>query len=435
MTATFSHVRLIGFAIPTTPAEVVGVGDVTGSGAVAGTYRAYEGLQDDIDARLEVLESAVKIAFSQISGQAAGGVLNIFVVPEFYWHGTLGPYVFGTGEEDPAELILAQLQQRFPATDYPDTLFVFGSVISAQVDDLAAVLQDSSVQVRNQVVKSLGEGWIASTGAIQGLIFDMLINFVKQGHSYPKVEVRNRALVVGSERLSGVLGGFSSTSLMTEKYFASNEDFLLWDVTGKQVITEQSVAYPALDLSGGDLKVSANDAKAIFDVADGSATVAVEICLDHADHRLRRSVARSPWPTGKDHVGLHLIPSCGMQLHTASIAAGAGGLAFNCDGLYGLDGGISGEATTGSPAGVDSIHVSYIDGKNTTYGAHTQLTRVVKAAVGGDSAAPGAADAQFLAPQVDVTVLPVPRTDTTDAVFAGGPGAVHIYGLGTPLEL
>lgn len=429
-----SKVRFAGFAIPTTPSSIVGVGDVDGSGAVAGTYPALADSKSDIDARLDVMEAAVKAAFEQIDSQSDEDVLNVFVAPEFYWHSDIGPYVFGQDEPDPAEYILDQLESRFTAEKYPRTLFIFGTVISAQVDNLEAVLNDSSVIERNKVVRTIGEGWVNSTGAIQDALFDMMVNFVKLGHAYPKVEVRNRALIVGSENLLSVTGDMRTRSLTTEKYFASNEDFLLWDVTGKPVITEQMVAYPVLDLSGGDLKQSVGDAKAIFRMEEGP-NIGVEICLDHSDHRLRRSAARSPWPVKGAGVDLHLIPSCGMQLHPASIAAASGGLAFNCDGLYGLDNAKSGEVVSGDVGGVQSVHVSYIDGDDTTYGAHTQLSRVVTGPVGGDSAKPGAKNAVLEVPKVDVTVIPVDRTAEIHTVFAGGPGSVHIYGLKEPLSI
>lgn len=431
----YSKVRFIGFAIPTTPSSIVAIGDVDGSGAVAGTYPAFSDQTQDIDARLDVMQSAVDTAFAEVEkAESTDDTLNVFVAPEFYWHSDIGPYVYSDEAKDPADAILEALRDRFTAEKYPNTMFIFGTVISAHVENLDAILNDSSVIERNKVVQAIGEAWTNSTGAIQDALFDMMVNFVKLGHSYPKVEVRNRALIVSSDPLVGVTGDLNATALTTEKYFASNEDFLLWDVTGKSVITEQTVAYPQLDLSGGDLKQDPLDAKAIFDLSGGP-TLGVEICLDHSDHRLRRSAAISPWPAEGDGVQMHLIPSCGMQLHPASVAAISGGLAFNCDGLYGLDGATSGETISGDVGGVQSLHTSYIDGDDTTYGAHTQLTRVIDGPVGPDSANPGSRNATFSVPEVDSLVASVPRTATVDEVFAGGPGAVHIYGLKQPLTI
>jgi hypothetical protein len=46
--------------------------------------------------------------------------------------------------------------------------------------------------------------------------------------------------------------------MTTEKYFDSNADFILYDVTGRtDVVTEQMTAYPQIDLTDGDLKQAA----------------------------------------------------------------------------------------------------------------------------------------------------------------------------------
>lgn len=430
----YKKVRFVGFAIPTTPSSVVAVGSLAGAGAVAGTYPAFADRDKDIAARLDVMASAVDVAFEQINKQDNDGVLNIFVAPEFYWHSDIGPYVFAPGDTDPADEILAKLADRFPADKYPDTVFVFGTVISAQLENLEAVLNDPNFVQRNNVVKALGDAFVEATGGIQGAIFSMLLNFVQLGHTYPLVEVRNRALIVGSELFEGIGTPLKTSSMTTEKYCASNEDFLLWDVTGKPVITEQSVAYPNIDLSGGDFKVTEGDQKAIFNVADGP-TVAVEICLDHSDQRVRKSAPQSPWPSASDGIDLHIVPSCGMQLQPPAVATKSGGLAFNADGLSGLDGVKGGTVVSGDAGGVQSVHVSYIDGDETVYGAHTQLTRVVTGPVGGNSGAPGAKNATFEAPKVDVNIYPVARTTEVDEVFAGGPGAIHIYGLTEALDI
>ncbi|MFV0320733.1 MAG: hypothetical protein ACK5IN_10330 [Microbacterium sp.] len=433
----YDKVRFIGYAIPTTPADMVAVGDPNGTGAVAGTYRAAEDVQVDIQARAKVLKSAVDTAKAAAPDDPS--VLNVFVAPEFFWHGTMGPYVHKPGEEDPADAILAVLQEQFPAEAYPNFLLVLGTVISAEVADIDAVFASTSTTVRNDIVKALGEGWIASSGPLSLVIFDMFVNFAKNGHAYPSVEVRNRALVLSSTPIDGVTAGLGVQALTTEKYYDSNEDFLLWDVTGKPVITEQMTAYPVLDTSAGDFKVDAFDPYAIFTVPNGDQpiTVGVEICLDHSDHRLRESAKTSPWPSAASGIDLHLIPSCGMQLHPSSVAAKAGGWAFNTDGQYVLGATAqAGDAQRGVVAGVDSIYTDYADAASSAYGAHTQLARVKTEAVGADENAPGSHNATFqAAPDVAVTVLEVEAAPNHDEFFAGGPGVIHIYGKDSPLPL
>jgi len=437
-TSAYEKVRFVGYAIPTTPADMIAVGDPNGTGSVAGTYRASPDTSIDIDARLRQLKEAVDATVSVLPDPPDPTVLTVFVAPEFYWHGRMGPYVFSRDEEDPAELILTALQAAFPVRDYPHFLFVFGSVITTRVDDLEAVFAASSTRVRNDVVKALGQSWRATSGPLSLVILDMIVDFVKNCHAYPNVEVRNRALIVSGGDLNGVLDEFGSATLTTEKYFDSNEDFLLWDVTNQPVITEQMTAYPVLDLSGGDFKKDAHDSKAIFRVgASAPSNVAVEICLDHTDRRLRKSIDRNPWPERADGIDLHIVPSCGMQLHPSAVAARAGGWAFNCDGQYGLGVPLSaGVAQSGEIAGVTCVYADYVSPADAVYSAHSQLARVGRAAKVGDEMAPGAMNAGFDAvPDVDVRIIPVPAIADLDGYFSGGAGALHIYGTVNPLPM
>ena len=349
----------------------------------------------------------------------------------------MGPYLYAPGEPDPAEVIRAELERLFPLEEYPDFLFVFGSALSAEVGDIDVVLSSSSATVRNTAVRALGECWRNADGPMGLVVLDTLVNFIKNAHAYPLVEVRNRAFVLGPGPFDGIVEQLGDRSLTTEKYFDSNEDFLLWDVTGKAVITEQMAAYPILDLSGGDFKADPSDPCALFRLPDSEVTVGVEICLDHSDYRLRRTTAISPWPKRGDGIDLHLIPSCGMQLHPASVAARAGGWAFNVDGQYALgDPAQSGTGQTGVPDGVPSAFTDYVDGGSVDHAAHTQLARIARGPHGANVNRPGSHDATFEpAPEADVTVLPVPPTRDVGVYFAGGPGAVHIYGCARPLPL
>lgn len=426
-------VRFIGFAIPTVPADMVDVGNPNGPGSVAGTYRALASNDSDIAARADIIHAAVDRAFAQIPNNDPS-VLNVFVAPEFYWHGTQGPYAFAPGETDPITTIFDALTSRLTADKYPNTLFILGTAISTQVEDLDEVLSNPEIVIRNELVKTIGEAWRHSTGAQKAKVFSLLETFIEFAHANPKLEVRNRALIISTAQAHSIGGNnFTNTAVTTEKYFASNEDFLLWDVTDKSVVTEQTVSYPVLDLSRGDIKESATDVKSIFDVAEN--TVGVEICLDHSDQRLRKSAFSSPWPSGHNAIALHLIPSCGMQLHPASVAARSGGIAFNCDGQYALSPSDYGTAHAGTVGGVASLHVDYSTDGDTPYQAHTQLSRIVNGPIGGDSAAASSSNATFEVPDTDVTIIPLEETSALSTVFAGGAGALHIYGLTKPLSL
>ncbi|HWI64468.1 MAG TPA: hypothetical protein VNT75_21770 [Symbiobacteriaceae bacterium] len=442
-TSNHSTIRFIGFSIPTTPGDLVSIGDPNGPGAVAGMYLGNDDLLTDIEARIAVLKNAVDAAKAQLpAGEDPTQVTNLFVAPEFFFHGTQGPYVYESIDEDPVSVILAKLTATFNATDYPNWTFVCGSAVTAQIDNINNLYASNSVTVRNAVVESLSKQWLEAFGPLNGVIFDMLVNFIKNCHSYPVIEVRNRALIVSNILLDAPGKELNTNTMTTEKYYVSNEDFLLYETSGNpRVVTEQMTAYPFIDLTSGDLKQSAYDKYAIFRQNYGAGNFptymdfGVEICLDHSDVRLRRNIDNEPFPLPTDAVHVQIIPSCGMQIQPASVAADANGFVFNCDGQYSLDT-TSAQTQQGNMNGVQSIYTNYAVSGNSNYQAHTQLARVQVPAHGGDPNRHTSANATFqtLDP-TDTAVVPVPATPDLDQYFAGGSGAVHIYGLKTPYIL
>jgi hypothetical protein len=57
-------------------------------------------------------------------------------------------------------------------------------------------------------------------------------------------------------------------------------------------------------------------------------------------------------------------------------------------------------------------------------------------ATGGDPDATGSTNATFMTlPATDITLIPVQPIANLSSVFAGGPGALHIYGLNTPYQM
>jgi hypothetical protein len=443
MSQRYSKIRFIGYAIPTTPANMVAIGNPNGPGAVAGTYLGLTDFQADVRARIAVLKNAAEVARAALPpGEAPGSVLNLFVAPEFYFHGTQGPYLYGHDDPDPADFILDELRQAFPASDFPDWTLVCGSAITSRVQDIGAILASNSTQVRNAVVQSLSEQWLAAFGPLNGVVFDMLVNFIKNCHGYPCMEVRNRAMIVSNVALDTPTHSLGADRMTCEKYFVSNEDFILYDTTGrKDVVTEQMTAYPFIDLSHGDLKATAKDKYAIFRQNYGPENFpqyvdfGVEICLDHSDVRLRRNIDHEPWPQPVDALHVQIIPSCGMQIAAPSVAADAMGFVFNCDGQYALDA-TNGTASAGLQSGVQCVYANYIDSTNPAYAGHTQLARVQQPAVGGDPNRSGSNNASFQTLETDgMAVLPVPVIPELAQCFAGGQGAVHVYGLQLPYSL
>ena len=94
----------------------------------------------------------------------------------------------------------------------------------------------------------------------------------------------------------------------------------------------RSMLDPVDDLEGRTLAL-AGDADTLEIDDDGLFTMngvsfGLEICLDHAKHRLVRACARSG-----AKVQVQLVPSGGMEIHEESICVEPGGLVFHCDGL------------------------------------------------------------------------------------------------------
>lgn len=441
--AKHSKIRFIGYTIPTTPANMVAIGNPNGPGAVAGTYLASVDLASDIAARIAVLKNAVEAAKAALQGQDnSDEVSNIFLAPEFFFHGQQGPYIFDHETPDPVELILAELAKVFTKEDYPNWTFIFGSAITAKVANITQIYAANSTSVRNNVVEALSKQWLAAFGPLQGVVFDMLVNFIKNCHSYPSLEVRNRALIISNIALDTPSKPLNTHAMTSEKYFCSNEDFLLYDVTGNtNIVTEQMTAYPYIDLSNGDLKHSAFDKHAIFRQNYGADNFpqymdfGIEICLDHSDVRLRSNIDNEPFPANGDALHVQLIPSCGMQISLASIAADTNGFVFNCDGQYALDSSIS-QALQGTLSGVNCIYANYVDAQNNNYAGHTQLARVATPAQGGDPNRSTSQNATLQTLQAsDLTIITPPYLANLHHHFAGGIGQVHIYGKDQPYTL
>lgn len=439
MSNNYSKIRFIGYAIPTTPGNLIPIGNPNGPGAVAGTYLGNPDMKTDIDNRILVLKNAVDIAKNALPSEDPASIINLFVAPEFYFHGVEGPYVYSDTETDPADFVLQKLQETFPASEYPNWTFVFGSAITAQVANLQNVYDSNYAEIRNSVVRNLSENWQKAYGPLQDVVFDMLVNFIKNCHSYPNMEVRNRAMIVSNIALSSSSTNepFESPTMSTEKYFVSNEDFLLYEASTppKQVVTEQMTAYPMIDLSGGDLKRSERDQFSVFRQNYGSGNFpnymdfGIEICLDHSDVRLRRNIKNEPWSNpAVDNIHVQIIPSCGMQIVAESVAADKNGFVFNCDGQYNLDATTTPQANVQS--GVNCAYTNYI--QNSTYSAHTQLATVLQPATGPNPAPDGSNNATFQQMQTtDVVSIPVTATPLGNDFgnyFAGGTGQVHIYG-------
>ncbi|MDW5290097.1 hypothetical protein [Formosa sp. PL04] len=436
----YNKIRFIGYAVPTTPADVVDIGNPNGPGAVAGYYLANTNIHADIDARIAIMKNAIELAASKLPA-SDGTTLNLFVAPEFYFHGVHGPYIYTDKSNDPVTYLKQQLESSFNNETYKDWTFVFGSCITTLVKDIDSVLASESALTKNSIVENLSKNWLDSYGPLKGVILDMLINFIKNSHGYPNCEVRNRSVIISHAQVTTPDKTVSANAMITEKYYCSNEDYLLYSTNGSKVVTEQMVAYPIIDLSTGDAKHAVDDMYAIFNQngTAGTTQMAVEICLDHADVRLRKNTDNLS--DSVTSINVQIMPSCGMQIIGESIAAGANGFVFNCDGQYFLNGNATGAEAIKM---VNSVYANYsnhetYNGRAISYGAHTQFAQVLAGPIKGNPISSGASNAvtkkQTSTDCLKVYPVTVPEHLNFSDYFAGGPGEIHIYGSEIPFDL
>jgi hypothetical protein len=395
-----------------------------------------EDLEQDLRARIRILQNAVDTAKKALPSNDAQLVNNIFMAPEFYFHGPLGAYVYQSEEDDPAVRALALLAETFNAEEYPNWTFVFGTMTSAKVANIDAVFASPSVQMRKRLVESLALNAQAEFGNARSVTEQILNETIADLRVNPAVEVRDRALIFSNIDLQ-IQGNSETFNKMTsDKYFLSPIDFVLFETNNQNVITEEMVAYPHIDLSDGDVKKSPYDPYAIFRQNYGEDNVpayvdfGLEICLDHDDARLRKTMSSGNQPKVSDLVHIHLIPSSGSAIMQQCVVADHNGFVFNVDGWCAYD-----ESSTpqqGDVNGVQSLYVSYhtVEG-GTQYASHSQLARVNNPAKGSDPNYNSADFQELNVDNVGVLKVPLPTLDCGEFndYFAGGTGAIHIFGI------
>jgi hypothetical protein len=430
-----SKIRFIGYALPTAPA---GVNPVGATGKMEGTYAGHANMENDVRQRVQALQSAVNVAKQNLPpDEDANSVLNVFMAPEFFFHGVMGPYVYTSDEEDPAAFTMDALKAAFPASEFPNWTFVFGTILSSQVENIQNVFSSESAQMRNRIIKALSDDSQRIYGMLQKVVEDFLNDFVQVCQAFPLVVVRDRALIVSNVVLDSpkVPAPLAARGMTTDKYFVSALDLVVVPTQETPpVITLQMANYPRIDLSDGDLKVSPFDEYSIFrqNYGPGSAVpyldFGVEICLDHYDFRLRRNLDREPFLNKSGDIHIQLIPSSGMSISLPSVAAGADGFVFNCDGMSAFDNNVTPQIS--SENGLQSLYANYFGTPgSTTYAAHTQLARVKTGPVKGRPNLPDSKNATFFTLDVkSVSIIPLNAIEGHDVIFSGGPGALHLYG-------
>ena len=394
MAAAFTHVQFIGYAIPTTPHVSVSVGFPS---YVEGRYVGMDPPLVDIGARIELTMHAVERTLRSGAVDPSPSTLKVFVMPEFSFRGKWGAY-----DDVPFDYLTffrSELARIVADPVFEGWLFIFGTIVNAtgyirdqnpNLDAIARVRENLAVALANTLLTAQN----ANDTALANYASGALGNFTSFCQTYPLYTVTDTTYVAAG----GVPDPRYPEGLTVEKEFLSCEDFVL-NLYGR-AFGEEDVKYPCVNNENGENKESAWDDLSIFTIH--GIRFGIEICLDHACHRLRSNKV-----TGTEHVQIQIVPSCGMQIVQSSVVAAAGGLVFNCDGQYG--------AANASNA----ICWPAASGQ-----AHTQIAQVVTPCVGN---VPGTDDAVLTKPDA-LCVRTLPMEDLfASSLYAYGAGEVHVY--------
>ncbi|MBI3712340.1 MAG: hypothetical protein HY253_05165, partial [Burkholderiales bacterium] len=182
-----SAVRFIGYAISTFPAQLR-------DGLGGGDYLGNVSVERDLEMRVCILKNAIDTARAQLPvNESVGNVNNIFLVPEFFFHGPQGPYLFSHADEDPMITLKRLLVQYFPLNDYANWTLVLGTAITAKVADPKRLFESSSVRVRNETVKFLIDQEQKARSALSQIVTNTLKSFIQDCQNIPDVAVRGRS--------------------------------------------------------------------------------------------------------------------------------------------------------------------------------------------------------------------------------------------------
>ncbi len=275
--------------------QCVGYELYTGPRFINRSRKDYPGILsefDDIAQRLAWIGQVVDVAQKAVPGKnktSDGTILRICMMPEFLMRGAMGAYDMRTIDAG-----IRQLQTLVGDARYADWLFVFGTLVGRShptedgLDGGRIIDREGPVETYN-ICPVVRGGWNAD------------------GTDDPRARVAATSVVM-KEHLSGI-------------------DFIR--------TTENDGAWARVDYlppvrgggAGRERQRWGDDGAANFTIQ--SVTFGLEICLDHAQGRLKDSPPR----TGEPLVQVQLIPSCGMSIQTDAVVAMAGGWVFNVDGF------------------------------------------------------------------------------------------------------
>lgn len=343
----YTTVQFVGYVLSTIPAlkeSVEGMSDWE-------TYLGKEDDTEDINTRLKLISKVLKISISKAVSD--NNTLKIFVIPEFFWRGKRGAYQYKNPNKDEIyekiknglEDIIKRCAEeqndyRFNPSDW---LFVFGSVLTTPVsshivtdiDKVLAKTGDDFLNVYSLIKKNSNGNSIGSLSRLLRIadkaevadttddekLSSLLADVLDMSDSLATQTIYNRSLIFYNGQVYNI-----------QKQYKSKEDFILnnpsEDKNQVECYLQTMVNYPSIDSE------SVVPTLPLSNFTCGNLNIGVKICLDHSRKRLLGYTSKGEIRP----LDIQIVPSCGMQLRKDSIVTKEGGLLFNCDGEYTLEG-------------------------------------------------------------------------------------------------
>lgn len=373
-----ANYNYVAWAINTGPAHVIplwkGSNWIAGEWTGANSDLSEAQIRADIDARVQCVVQALQTARGHLTDSQKQRGLNVFAVPEFYFHAKEGPYPnVRLNGLLPFEYIQDALKEQLSAVSLlpaESWILLSGCVLTSSESDYAALLHSSEVAARLAALNRALPSLAAEKGFTEAAHFRAHGPHIR-AHSYDAADAAQKTLrqrfspgeqaindlmtlfradplcVVRNRGLAFTLAPGSLTVTRYEKQNMSTVDLTMGKLTGSGgalkldpagMITEWMAGYPSIQTINGDKQIPATPLAARFTLSNLTSEplqVGVEICLDHRLKRLRRTVNMTvEHGAAADNPPLHiqLIPSGGMQILDYSASAGTNGVMFNADG-------------------------------------------------------------------------------------------------------
>lgn len=314
MADIYKRVQFFGYEVNTFPEKINWQADplVPNKYWLDQKYHANADAVKDMTVRCQLMDEAVQAAVNASFCNHDADCLKIFVAPEFYFRGERGGYEFN----QVSDILIPALQGMVSEKNFQHWLFVFGSMIGySEIDKSTTTKRDGKVvplvrkdptpkethEVYNLVLVQTGGSTGIEGSRITMKEFKSGIDFLSRVEKRSGIEIHDRT---------------PGTKLLHEDVRHLG--------AGKRI--GNTSRFDPNRGHGKELSARTDSGLGIFE--HGGIMIGVEVCLDHAMSRLRRS----PPAAGQQKVRLHIITSAGMRIKPGSVVAKLGGFAFNCDG-------------------------------------------------------------------------------------------------------